>query len=318
MVRAVMAHTTAAQRWLTGRSYHHSAFPAERVRSERAVTVSVCVPARDTAGTIGPIVRTLLELREQEVIDQVVVVDASSRDGTAEIAAREGAEVHQETDLLPSFGPVRGKGDAMWRALSVLSGDVVCFVDGDSAGFGPHFACGLVGAVACEPGVRFAKAFYRRPFRVGDVTMHEGGGRVNELTARPLLNLFYPELAGVRQPLAGEIAAERELLEGLPFATGYAVEIAMLVDVYKEVGLDAIAQVDLDVRQNEHQPLSALRPMAYAVLLAVAARLQREGRLSEIAAPDLLAPVNGGLESRTIELIERPPLASLRASGERA
>lgn len=313
-----MADVTAAHRWLLRRSHHHSAFPPERVRSERAVTVSACVPARETAGTIAPIVRTLLELRERGVVDQVVVIDASSQDSTADIAAREGAEVHREADLLPSFGPVLGKGDAMWRALSVLSGDVVCFVDGDTTGFGPHFATALVGAVACEPGVRFAKAFYRRPFRVGDVTAREGGGRVTELTARPLLNLFYPELAGVRQPLAGEIAADRALLERLPFATGYAVEIAMLIDVYKEVGLDGMAQVDLDVRQNEHQPLNDLAPMAYAVLLGVAARLQREGRLSEIQAPDLLVPAVGGLEPRTIELIERPPLASLRAAAERA
>jgi glucosyl-3-phosphoglycerate synthase len=313
-----MLHTTAAQRWLSRRSHHHLEFPPERVRSERDVTVSVCVPARETAGTIAPIVRTLLELREREVLDQVVVVDASSRDGTGEIAAREGAEVYRETDLLPAFGPVLGKGDAMWRALSVLAGDVVCFVDADTTGFGTHFAAGLVGAVACEPGVRFAKAFYRRPFRVGDVTTDEGGGRVSELTARPLLNLFYPELAGVRQPLAGEIAAERELLEQLPFATGYAVEIAMLLDVYREVGLDGIAQVDLDVRQNEHQPLRELTPMAYAVLRAVAARLQREGRLSELEAPDLLVPAVEGLEPRTVDLIERPPLASLRPAGERA
>jgi glucosyl-3-phosphoglycerate synthase len=175
-----------------------------------------------------------------------------------------------------------------------------------------------VGALTCEPAVRFAKAFYRRPFRVGDVTMPEGGGRVTELTARPLLNLFYPQLAGVRQPLAGEIAADRELFERLPFATGYAVEVAMLIDAYREVGLDAIAQVDLDMRQNEHQPLRALAPMAYAVLLGVAARLQREGRLAELDASDLLAPTDGRLEPRTIELIERPPLASLRAAGERA
>jgi glucosyl-3-phosphoglycerate synthase len=313
-----MSASTAAQRWLDHRSLHHSAFSPERIRRERTGSISVCVPARETARTIGPIVRTLVALREQQVVDQVVVVDAASRDGTAEIAAREGAEVHRESDLMPSFGPVLGKGDALWRALSVLSGDVVCFLDGDSGDFGPHFAMGLAGAVACEPGVRFAKAFYRRPFRVGDAVLPEGGGRVTELTARPLLNLFYPELAGVRQPLSGEIAADRELLARLPFATGYAIEIAMLIDVYREVGLDAMAQVDLEVRQNEHQRLSDLTPMAYGVLLAVAARLQREGRLAEFQAPELHVPGDTGLEPGPVELVERPPVAGLPAAGDRA
>jgi glucosyl-3-phosphoglycerate synthase len=281
------------------RSFDHSAFPPERVRAEREGTISVCVPARECAETIEPIVRTLIELRDRDVVDQVTVLDAGSIDGTAELAAAAGAEVHQQAELLPDRGPVLGKGDAMWRALTILHGDVVCFLDGDSEGFGPHFACGLAGAVACEPGVHFAKAFYRRPFRAGAVELPEGGGRVNELMARPLLRRFFPELGDVRQPLAGEIAARRELLERLPFATGYAVEIAMLVDAYREVGIDGLAQVDLDVRQNRHQALSALGPMADAVLGAVAARLEREGRLAGVDVP---------------AAVERPPLATLAGS----
>ncbi|MGZ4169136.1 MAG: glucosyl-3-phosphoglycerate synthase [Solirubrobacteraceae bacterium] len=281
------------------RSFAHSAFPPERIRADRGGTISVCVPARECAATIGPIARTLVELREAGVVDQVLVLDGGSADGTGELAAAAGAEVQEQADLRPDLGPVLGKGDAMWRSLTVLHGDVVCFLDGDSEHFGPHFACGLAGAVACEPAVRFAKAFYRRPFRAGDVELPEGGGRVNELTARPLLRQFYPELAGVLQPLAGEVAARRDLLERLPFATGYAVEIAMLIDAYREVGLDGLAQVDLDVRQNRHQPLRALGPMADAVLGAVATRLEREGRLAGLEAG---APV------------ERPPLATLAAS----
>lgn len=280
------------------RSFDHSAFPPERVAAERDGTISVCVPVRECADTIAPIVRTLTQLQEAGVVDQVAVIDAGSADGTAEVAAAAGADVHQEAELLPDQGPVRGKGDAMWRALTVLYGDVVCFLDGDSESVGPHFACGLAGAVACEPGVRFAKAFYRRPFRAGAVELPDGGGRVNELTARPLLRRFFPELADVRQPLAGEVAARRDLLERLPFATGYAVEIAMLIDAYREAGLDGLAQVDLHVRQNPHQPLSALGPMADAVLGAVAARLEREGRLAGL---DVAPPV------------ERPPLATLAA-----
>jgi glucosyl-3-phosphoglycerate synthase len=250
--------------------------------------VSVCVPAREEAATIGPIVETLAG-----DVDQVVVVDASSTDGTARIAARAGAEVYDESELIPELGPVRGKGDAMWRSLTVLTNDVVCFVDGDTEDFGPHFVRGLVGPLFADPQVQYVKGFYRRPFKYGGTTEPAGGGRVTELTARPLLELFYPELCGCRQPLAGEMAARRSLLERLPWVTGYGVEIAQLIDVYRAVGVARMAQVDLDVRQNRHQPLPALAPMASAVAAAVAQRLVREGRLD--AAPPVL---------------ERPPIGS--------
>jgi glucosyl-3-phosphoglycerate synthase len=265
------------------------------------------VPARNEAATIGPIVGTLCELRRGGAIDEVVVIDAASDDGTADIAADLGADVHAQDDLMPSFGPTLGKGDALWRSLSVLRGDIVCFVDADSGGFGPHFACGLVGPLLRDPTVEFVKGFYRRPFAGGS----EAGGRVTELAARPLLNAFYPELAGFRQPLAGELAARRELLERLPFSTGYAVEIALLIDVWKEVGLDALAQVDLDMRQNRHQSLAALVPMAHTVLLAVCERLTREGRLVEAASATLLEPTGG---ERHVEIVERPPMASMHAA----
>jgi glucosyl-3-phosphoglycerate synthase len=248
---------------------------------------SVIIPARNEAATIEDVVR-------QCVADQVVVVDGSS-DETGAIAARAGAEVHREDELMPEFGPVLGKGDAMWRALSVARGDVVVYVDADSTDFGGHFVERL--AEPIENGAQFVKGYYRRPFKLGDETAPEGGGRVTELTAKPLLAAFYPELAGIRQPLAGEVAARRDLLERLPFSTGYAVEIAMLIDAWKEVGSDGIAQADLDVRQNRHQPLSALRPMADAVLAAVCDRLIREGRLEG---------------ERPTEIVERPPLASCR------
>ena len=264
--------------WCRANSYGHETFPAGRLAAERESTVSVCLPARNEARTIGPILEQLMPLRELGVVDQIVVLDHSS-DGTAEIARALGAEVHAQNELMPEVGPVLGKGDAMWRALPVLTGEVVCFLDADSERFGAHFACGVLGPVLSRPEIAFVKGFYRRPFRVGETTFPDGGGRVTELTARPLLNLFYPELAAIRQPLAGEIAARRDLLERLPFATGYGVDIGLLIDAYSEVGLEAIAQVDLDVRQNAHQPLRDLGPMAYAVLRAVAVRLEREGRL---------------------------------------
>jgi glucosyl-3-phosphoglycerate synthase len=302
----------AALDWHGRRSFHHSEFPADRIAAERSESVSVCLPAREEASAIGPIVETLVELKGRGVLDQILVVDAASEDGTADIAARAGAEVVQEASLLPGFGEVLGKGDAMWRSLSALRGDVVCFLDSDSEDFGAHFACGMLGPLVCERGISFVKGFYRRPFKVGGASAPEGGGRVTELTARPLLNLFYPELAGVHQPLAGEIAARRELLERLPFSTGYAVDIGMLIDAYASAGLDSLAQVDLDVRQNRHQPLAKLGAMAYAVLRAVTDRLEREGRLEPTAAGDFLAPADSGFAETEIPILERPPMASVR------
>jgi glucosyl-3-phosphoglycerate synthase len=271
------------------------------------------LPARDEARTIGPILERLVPLRELGAVDQIVVVDRSS-DDTAEIARQLGVEVYDQQELHPELGPVLGKGDAMWRALRVLTGDVICFLDADSEHFGGHFASGLLGPLLCGHGISFVKGFYRRPFRVGELTLPDGGGRVTELTARPLLNLFYPELAAIQQPLAGEVAARRSLLEQLPFATGYGVDIALLIDAYNAVGLGALAQVDLDVRQNAHQPLLELGPMAHAVLRAVASRLEREGRLSGPLPSAFLSPAGGNLAALDGEQVERPPFASLRAA----
>ncbi|HWJ49514.1 MAG TPA: glucosyl-3-phosphoglycerate synthase [Solirubrobacteraceae bacterium] len=285
-----------AERWAKARSFHHSLYPAERIAAERTQSVSVCLSARECAATIGHVVGELVALRELGAIDEVVVVDAASVDGTAEIAARANASVYQEAELMGSHGPVLGKGDAMWRALSVLDGELVCFLDADTEEFSPHFATGLIGALVCEPDVSFVKGFYRRPLDHGGVSDGEGGGRVNHLMARPALALFYPELAGVRQPLAGEVAARRELLEALPFATGYGAEIAMVIDAWRRVGLEGMAQVDLDEHRNPHQPLSALTGMAATVLGAIARRAEQDGRLHDVDVP---------------ALVERPALASV-------
>jgi len=293
--------TTPLERWLRARTFHHADFPVERLVVERDATVSVVVPAKECAATIGAVAQALVALVEAGAIDEVVVVDADSADGTAQRAREAGARVVSEADLLPRYGPVLGKGDAMWRALAATTGDVVAYVDADTEGFRAHFATGVVGPVVCAPGAAFVKGYFRRPFRSGESVSPEGGGRVTELTAKPLLRRFWPELAGVHQPLAGEIAARRELLERIPFATGYAVETAMLLDAYAEVGLRGLAQVDLEVRQNRHQPLSRLSEMSDHVLDAAARRLARDGRLR---AP---GPEIDGV-------VDRPPMASIRAT----
>ena len=286
--------------WQRARSFHHSRYDEAFVAAAER-SVSVCLPARDCAATVGPIVEALAGLRERAVIDQLVVIDGGSGDATARIAAEAGATVFSESGLMPDYGPVAGKGDAMWRSLSVLDGELVCFLDADVLEFSTHYVLGLLGPLIEFDEIDFVKAFYRRPFRQGDIALADGGGRVNHLLARPALAIFYPALAG-------EIAARRSLLELLPFATGYGVEIAMLLDVLEQVGLDGMAQVDLDTHLNSHQPLLDLSPMAYAVLKVLAMRLEREGRLLELDAAPLL------LDGRAFDapLAERPPMVSAR------
>jgi glucosyl-3-phosphoglycerate synthase len=292
------------------RGFHHRDFPLERLLERKSESVTVVLPAREVADTIGAIVHALLGLRG--LIDQVLVVDAASADGSGEIAAREGAEVRQEADLLPEFGPARGKGDAMWRALSAARGDVVAYLDSDTREFSPHFATGMVGPLLCESGVELVKGFYLRPYTAADGSRRVGdGGRVTELTARPLLSAFYPELAGFAQPLAGEVAARRTLFEQLPFATGYAIETSMLLHARDLIGVERMGQVDLEQRLNSHQALTELTPMAYAVLRVILERLRREGRLLDGQAPPLQTADGRLIE---VDLVERPPYATLRST----
>jgi glucosyl-3-phosphoglycerate synthase len=290
------------------RSFHHSEFPLELLLERKRESVTVVLPAREVADTIGQIVERLQSLGP--LIDQILVMDAASEDGTAEIAARLGAEVHQESELVPEFGQALGKGDAMWRALSVARGELIVYLDSDTREFSPHFATGMLGPLVCHDGVEFVKGFFRRPFTDAEGERPVDGGRVTELTARPLLSAFYPELAAFVQPLAGEVAARRETFDRLPFATGYSIETSMLLHARDEVGIEHMGQVDLDVRRNYHQPLPQLGPMAYAVLRVILERLRRDGRLRDDHAPPLQT---AGGQLIQVELVERPPYASMRA-----
>jgi glucosyl-3-phosphoglycerate synthase len=291
-------------------SFHHSDFPVDLLLQRKRESITVVLPAREVADTIGPIVEQLRAL--DPLIDQILVIDAASEDGTAAVAAGLGAEVHQESELLNEFGQALGKGDAMWRALAVARGELIVYLDSDTRAFSPHFATGMLGPLLCQDGVRFVKGFFRRPFTTSSGEVRPvGGGRVTELTARPLLSAFYPELAAFIQPLAGEVAARRDFFDRLPFATGYAIETSMLLHARDELGgTSGMAQVDLDVRHNYHQPLPQLGPMAYAVLRVILERLRREGRLLDDHAPPLQTS-DGQLIQ--VELVERPPYASIRA-----
>ncbi|HEY2052395.1 MAG TPA: glucosyl-3-phosphoglycerate synthase [Solirubrobacterales bacterium] len=256
-------------------TFDHTQFKTEDLLRRKRESVTVCIPTKEAAATIAATVRAVGRLRELGLVDQLLVIDADSPDGTATLAVEAGAEVHREADLLPAAGPVEGKGDAMWRGLSVATGDLVVFLDGDVHDFGAHYVTGLLGPLLGTSRTDFVRGFYRRPLAIAEtgLEIEDGGGRVTELTARPLLELLVPELADFRQPLAGECAARRELLTAIPFTTGYGVEIAMLVDVWRRTGIERMAQVDLGTKRNSHQSLAALAAMARDVLAALAAEL---------------------------------------------
>lgn len=262
-----------AREWFDRRTYRAGAFSeAGLVAAKGTATVSVVLPALDEEPTVGDIVSGVRRLAARTgLVDEVVVVDSGSQDATAAVAAAAGARVHHRDDILPELGSYPGKGEVLWKALAVTSGDILVYVDADLTGFGEHYLTALLGPLLTDPTVALVKAYYDRPLL--DVSA-AGGGRVTELMARPLLNAFFPELAGVVQPLAGEYAARRALLEELPFAPGYGVETGLLIDTVRTYGLDAVAQVDLGERTHGHQDTAALGRMAATILHTVLRRVE--------------------------------------------
>jgi glucosyl-3-phosphoglycerate synthase len=240
-------------------------------------SVSVVLPALNEEGTVGAIVAAIRAelVDEHALVDELIVIDSGSEDRTTEVALAAGAKVVHRDEILPHLPAARGKGEVLWRSLLVSSGDLVVFLDADLERFRPEIVVGLVGPLLADPSVELVKGLYDRPLAAGRSVLPAGGGRVTELVARPLLNLHWPELAGVVQPLAGEYAARRSLLEQLPFPYGYGVEIALLIDTLQLAGLEAIAQVDLGTRHHRHQDDAALGRMAAQVLQAATGRIGR-------------------------------------------
>lgn len=317
--------------WLRRRSWTVADRPAEALLAAkraagRAGTVSVVLPALDEESTVGEIVAAIrAELMERvPLVDELVVLDSGSVDRTARTAAAAGARVVHRDDILPRLAAAPGKGEVLWRSLLVTSGEIVCFVDADLREFDPAFVSGIVGPLLTDPGIQLVKAMYDRPFQGEDAVAAAGGdgqgGRVTELVARPLLNLHWPELAGFVQPLGGEYAARRSLLERLPFPTGYGVELGLLVDALELVGLDALAQVDVGVRRHRHQDGQALGRMAATIYRTALERLERGDRLK--ASDDLVRPaltqftrdpVTRAFTARThpVPALERPPMETV-------
>ncbi|MER7395509.1 glucosyl-3-phosphoglycerate synthase [Streptomyces sp. NPDC000151] len=313
------------ERWLAGRSWSAADRSLDQLlaaKSRTGQTVSVVLPALDeeaTVGTIVEIIRRDLMSAAVPLVDELVVVDSGSTDRTAEVAAAAGARVVHRDAILPRLATVPGKGEVLWRSLLATSGDIVCFVDADLREFSADFVSGIVGPLLTEPRVQFVKAMYDRPLGEGAGGPKGGqGGRVTELVARPLLNLHWPQLAGFVQPLGGEYAARRSLLERLPFPVGYGVELGLLVDALHTVGLDALAQVDVGVRKHRHQDGQALGRMAAAIYRTAQLRLAR-GHLVRPRLTQFDRGAEGGFVPRTtdVDTEERPPMRDIPEYAER-
>ncbi len=309
------------EEWLRRRTFAGAGFdPADLIARKRSqgIRVSVALPARDVAGTVGAIVEAVRAawMGPRGLVDQIVVIDSGSRDATARVAADAGAEVVRAHDVLPGLRAEPGKGEALWKSLAVVSGDLVVWLDADVEPFDAAFVPGLLGPLLRFPEIDYVKAFYRRDLH----GRQDDGGRVTEICARPLINLFYPELAGFVQPLAGDAAGRTEILRRTPFFTGYAVEVGLLVDLWRRLGLAALAQVDLGRRNHRHQSTVALGRMGHEIAQAVLDRLAEEGRapVRLTTATPYVRPARRDdgfvLEEAGGELVRRPPLSTLAGS----
>ena len=261
--------------------FHHSDFADAAALAARkdGLRISVCIPTLNEAATIGGIVATIRRelMLETPLVDELLVMDSGSNDATRDIAAASGATVRLASTTLPETGNLPGKGENLWKALQVSTGDIICYIDGDIANFHSGFVKGLLGPLLCEPQVDYVKAYYERPLAGGAQGLSSGGGRVSEILVRPIISHFYPDLAPVLQPLPGEYAARRTVLEKLPFPTGYGVEIAHLIDLAKAGRLDRLAQCDLVTRIHRNRDEDDLGDTAFAILKVVLRRMERDG-----------------------------------------
>jgi len=314
-------------KWFAENTYHADEFAdldyLLGLKRRQNLTISLALPALNEEATVGNVIQTLKSALMDQVplLDEIVLMDSDSTDRTRQIAADLGVPVFVHQQVLPQYGVRHGKGEALWKSLYVTHGDLVLWVDTDIVNIHPRFVYGLIGPLLLRHNIQFVKGFYRRPLKVGDKVQAGGGGRVTELTARPLINLFYPELSGVVQPLSGEYGGRRSALEQLPFFSGYGVEIGLLIDVFEKFGLSAIAQVDLMERIHHNQPLESLSKMSFAIIQAVIHKLeQRYGRgiLEDVNKTMKLIRYEPGrffLEVEEIAEQERPPMITLPEYG---
>lgn len=312
--------TRRAHRWYERRTLNGTDLVSGGELALRKVAagsrVSVVLPALNEAETIGAICETVVRdlMDVGGLVDELIVVDGESTDGTADAARAAGAKVVGLSEVVPELPAVGGKGESLWRSLSIVDGDIVVWIDADIRNFAPHFVERLVAPLVMDEGTSFVKAFYRRPIVHGEELLPSGGGRVTELLARPMLNALFPELAAFVQPLSGEYAGRKDVLSKLPFFTGYSVEVGLLIDLVQMVGLDALAQVDLEERVHRNRPLHELAPMAYAIARTILRRAEDWGRIRsqhDYPTMPLLTPGEEGIVITDVTELERPPLSLL-------
>ncbi len=318
-----------AQKWLAERTFHHSKFWDVKwlveEKQRQNLSISLCLPTLNEEKTIGQeIVILKAELADRyPLLDEIAVIDSGSTDDTCDIAASFGADVYVASEHLTEHGNHRGKGENLWKGLYLLRGDIIVYVDADIANIHPRFVYGLVGPLIQNPEVHYVKALYDRPIAYSGELRPTGGGRVTEILIRPLFSLFYPELAAILQPLSGEYAGRRSILEQIPFPVGYGVETAMLIDIYQRLGLDGFAQTDLDRRVHRNQETIALGRMAFGVLRTFMSRLKRDqiaqlrDELPNIMRQYAVDDGNYRQMEHLIEEVERPPMIEVEAYREK-
>ena len=313
------------QKWLDQNTFHHGEFwdilNLVKEKEKKGLTISLCIPTLNEEKTIGKEVLILRsELMERyPLIDEFAVIDSGSSDKTLEVAKSYGADTYLASDILPEVGDKKGKGENLWKAIHQLKGDIICYVDADISNIHPRFVYGLVAPLIKQKEVQYVKAFYDRPLNYSSGLRASGGGRVTEILIRPLFSLFYPELTNIIQPLSGEYAARREVLEMIPFPIGYGVETSHLLDLYEKFGLDAFAQTDLDRRVHRNQTTSALGKMSFGILQTFINRLRSQGKIDRI--PDMenfyrRFEVEDGSYNQLIQEVveeERPPMIEIDA-----
>ena len=318
------------KQWLDRNTFHHGEFwdilKLVEEKEKKGLSISLCIPTLNEEKTIGKEVLILRsELMERyPLIDEFAVIDSGSSDKTLEVAASYGADVYLASDILPEVGDKRGKGENLWKAIHQLKGDVICYVDADISNIHPRFVYGLVAPLIHREEIHYVKAFYDRPLNYSSGLRSTGGGRVTEILIRPLFSLFYPELTNVIQPLSGEYAARREVLEVIPFPIGYGVETSHLLDLYEKFGLDAFAQTDLDRRVHRNQTTNALGKMSFGILQTFFNRLHAQGKIDQM--PDMETfyrrfEVEEGVYNQLVQEVveeERPPMIEIEEYLSRA
>ena len=276
------------RKWFNQKSFHYSQFSnineLIEKKEERNLKISLCLPTLNEGKTIGKTIEVVqTELVERyALIDEIAVIDSGSEDNTLEIAKQRGAKTYLSKDYLLDEGKAKGKGENLWKALYLLEGDIILYLDADITNISPHFAYGVLGPLLHDTTIKFVKAFYTRPLHINNHIHETNGGRTTEILVRPLLCQFFPELTGFVQPLSGEFAAYRTVFEKLPFPVGYGVELAHLIDIIHTWGLDVMAQVDLDKRIHRNQSTQSLSKMSFSILQTIWKRLYKYQKIGPI------------------------------------